>query len=168
MGFDSKPVQRSASCRSRRELSNKYILAKFGFDTSENEPSKVCPLSVSLSFIRSRDHAVLLNQPLPRTGPPRIRERIQQRQWCTVRRVKLQVRFARWLLASGKNKAKRIQFFSSPNDDNLGFWSQSHFFTSAVINVRKSGKSGGGLAKICTHFFDTRAVAFGASHAGRM
>ena len=32
-------------CRSRRELSNAYLLAKFGFDTAENEPCKVCPLS---------------------------------------------------------------------------------------------------------------------------
>ena len=32
-------------CRSRRELSNDYLLAKFGFDTAENEPCKVCPLS---------------------------------------------------------------------------------------------------------------------------
>ena len=30
-------------CRSRRELSNAYLLAKFGVDTAENEPSKVCP-----------------------------------------------------------------------------------------------------------------------------
>ena len=29
-------------CRSRRELSNEYLLAKFGFNTAENEPSKVC------------------------------------------------------------------------------------------------------------------------------
>ena len=27
-------------CRSRRELSNEYLLAKFGFDTAENEPLK--------------------------------------------------------------------------------------------------------------------------------
>ena len=33
-------------CRSRRELSNEYLLAKFGFDTAENEPCKICPLSV--------------------------------------------------------------------------------------------------------------------------
>ena len=32
-------------CRSRRELSNAYLLAKFGLDTAENEPCKVCPLS---------------------------------------------------------------------------------------------------------------------------
>ena len=35
-------MQRSALCRSRRELSNAYLLANFGFDTAENEPSKVC------------------------------------------------------------------------------------------------------------------------------
>ena len=28
-------------CRSRRELSNAYLLVKFGFDAAENEPSKV-------------------------------------------------------------------------------------------------------------------------------
>ena len=39
-------MQRSALCRSRRELSNAYLLAKFRFDTAENEPCKVCPLSV--------------------------------------------------------------------------------------------------------------------------
>ena len=38
-------MQRSALCRSRRELSNEYSLAKFGFDTAENEPCIVCPLS---------------------------------------------------------------------------------------------------------------------------
>ena len=32
-----KAVQRSALCRSRRELSNEYLLAKIGFDTAENE-----------------------------------------------------------------------------------------------------------------------------------
>ena len=30
-------MQRSALCRSRRELSNEYLLAKIGFDTAENE-----------------------------------------------------------------------------------------------------------------------------------
>ena len=35
---DFRSVQRSALCRSRRELSNEYLLAKFGFDTAENEP----------------------------------------------------------------------------------------------------------------------------------
>ena len=37
-----RAVRRSAFCRSRRELSNAYLLAKFRFDTAENEPSKVC------------------------------------------------------------------------------------------------------------------------------
>ena len=30
------------SCRSRKMLQNEYLLAKFGFDTAENEPLKVC------------------------------------------------------------------------------------------------------------------------------
>ena len=39
-------MQRSVLCRSRRELSNEYLVAKIGFDTAENELCKVCPLSV--------------------------------------------------------------------------------------------------------------------------
>ena len=34
-------MQRSALCRPRRELSNEYLLATFGFDTAENEPYQV-------------------------------------------------------------------------------------------------------------------------------
>ena len=30
------------SCRSREELSNEYLLAKFGVDRAENGPLKVC------------------------------------------------------------------------------------------------------------------------------
>ena len=41
--YDYRTVQRSALCRSRRELSNAYFLAKFGLDTAENEPCQVCP-----------------------------------------------------------------------------------------------------------------------------
>ena len=41
--WDCRAVQRSALCRSRRELSNAYLLVKFGFDTAENEPCQVCP-----------------------------------------------------------------------------------------------------------------------------
>ena len=33
-----RAVQRSALCRSRQELTNAYLLAKFRFDTAENEP----------------------------------------------------------------------------------------------------------------------------------
>ena len=36
-------MQRSALCRSRRELSNAYLLANFGIDTAENEPCQVLP-----------------------------------------------------------------------------------------------------------------------------
>ena len=59
-------------CRSRRELSNAYFLAKFGFDTAENEPFQVCPLSayrsprfgtlgtVVLEFSRGRKRKLIL------------------------------------------------------------------------------------------------------------
>ena len=45
-------IRFSALCRSRRELSDAYLFAKFGFDTAENEPCKVCPLS-AYRFFRS-------------------------------------------------------------------------------------------------------------------
>ena len=41
--WDYRAVQRSALCRSRREPSNAYLVAKFGLDTAENEPRQVCP-----------------------------------------------------------------------------------------------------------------------------
>ena len=36
-------MQRSALCRSWRELSNAYLLVKFGVDTAEKEPCRVRP-----------------------------------------------------------------------------------------------------------------------------
>merc|ERR1712159_588803 len=47
LGFESKTVKRSALCRSRRELSNEYLLAKIGFDTAENEPCEVHKFELS-------------------------------------------------------------------------------------------------------------------------
>ena len=37
---DWRAVKRSGLRRSRRELSNEYMVAKIGFDTAENEPEK--------------------------------------------------------------------------------------------------------------------------------
>ena len=51
---DLRAVQRSASCRSRRELSNAYLLAQFGFDTAENEHSpKIVEFSISIVMLNS-------------------------------------------------------------------------------------------------------------------
>ena len=65
---DSKPVQRSALCRSRRELShvpflnllfeqiansNEYLLAKFGFDTAEKRSLQSLPKQASDTQPRS-------------------------------------------------------------------------------------------------------------------
>ena len=38
----AKGAKACKSCRSRQELSNEYLLAKFGVDTAENGPLKVC------------------------------------------------------------------------------------------------------------------------------
>ena len=40
--LDSKDAKVCKSCRSRKELSNEYLLATFGVDTAENGPLKVC------------------------------------------------------------------------------------------------------------------------------
>ena len=45
-------MQSSALCRSRRELSNAYFLARFGFDASENEPCQVEPPAEPLAAHR--------------------------------------------------------------------------------------------------------------------
>ena len=46
--FDKKLILQTSLSRTRRELSNAYLLAKLGFGTAENEPSKVrCTLAAS-------------------------------------------------------------------------------------------------------------------------
>ena len=54
-------------CRSRRELSNEYLLAKIGVDTAENEPCKVCPLSVYRSprYFKTESKALSTADPEP-------------------------------------------------------------------------------------------------------
>ena len=52
-------------CRSRRELCNEYLLAKFDFDTAENEPGKVCPLSLEAS----RTSSAATRRRCPTSGP---------------------------------------------------------------------------------------------------
>ena len=70
-----KTVQRSAFCRSRRELSNASLLANFRFDTAENEPSKVCrlPLTempvVAVPCLGIVSLPAKVPQRLPRKGP---------------------------------------------------------------------------------------------------
>ena len=44
-------MQRSALCRSRRELSDAYFLAKFGFDTAKIEPYQVCPIEQCMAAV---------------------------------------------------------------------------------------------------------------------
>ena len=42
-------------CRSRREPSNAYFVAKFGLDTAENEPCRVCPINELLGAVLAED-----------------------------------------------------------------------------------------------------------------
>ena len=39
--------------RSRQALSNAYLVAKIGFDTAENEPSKVCERKFGVQFTKT-------------------------------------------------------------------------------------------------------------------
>ena len=79
-------MQRSALCRSRRELSNAYLLAKFGFDTAENEPSKVCrppPRAATTRRRRGGRPPIVRDDPgrLARSGKfDRARSRLYRRQ----------------------------------------------------------------------------------------
>ena len=56
--------------RSRRELSNALLLAKFGFDTAENEPDKVCSRPSRTFFYDLADSRPGGSQVPPRVGPP--------------------------------------------------------------------------------------------------
>ena len=71
LGFDSKTVQRSALCRSRRELSNEYLLAKIGVDTAENEPLEVWgKIQFTIHFAPRSRCARPTRRALPRRSPP--------------------------------------------------------------------------------------------------
>ena len=58
-------MQRSALCRSRRELSNEYLLAKIGVDTAENEPLEVWGENSIQYSLQSLDLADLFPQRVP-------------------------------------------------------------------------------------------------------
>ena len=66
-------MRRSAFCRYRRELSNAYLFAKVGFDTAENEPSKVCRIPLRATC-RSKALRGEPNQPAPGTRPAAYHE----------------------------------------------------------------------------------------------
>ena len=76
-------MQRSALCRSRRELSNAYLLAKIGVDTAENEPCKVCPLSVYRSP-RSPEYKPVVRD---EASPPRSQASFQEAEEKTVEKA---------------------------------------------------------------------------------
>ena len=80
-------------CRSRRELSNEYLLAKFGFGTAENEPCKVCPLSGGTAEVQ---------QPVGRQVETRKREKHERKKIPRVC-VKL-VGSSVWFLFASKGK----------------------------------------------------------------
>ena len=76
-------------CRSRRELSNAYFLAKFRFDTAENEACKVCPIEQCSSLrpdvrVECRldgallDHGAAHVRPAVQAGPEDAREEAAQ------------------------------------------------------------------------------------------
>ena len=70
--WDWRTVQRSALCRSRRQLSNEYLLAKIGFDTAEYEPLAVW--GKIFNIIHWRPYSRRLNQPRAR-GRTRVRNK---------------------------------------------------------------------------------------------
>ena len=69
-------------CRTRRELSNKYLLAKFGFDTAENEPCEVCPIGAVPIVLGAPPRAAADGPARRRAGPsaacPRARSTLER------------------------------------------------------------------------------------------
>ena len=77
-------MQRSAFCRSRRKLSNEYFLAKFGFDTAENEHRKVCDVGacrVSCSLSSGYPAGLARRSSARRPGPSTCRRK--PRAWTS-------------------------------------------------------------------------------------
>ena len=71
--WDWRTVQRSALCRSRRELSNEYLLAKIGVDTAENEPLEIwAKIQFTIHFTPYRIRIFLLR--LERFKRSRLKE----------------------------------------------------------------------------------------------
>ena len=67
-------MQRSALCRSRRELSNEYLLAKIGVDTAENEPLEVWGKIIQYySFVSLFTNVGQVLPTFPPTPPPLAR-----------------------------------------------------------------------------------------------
>ena len=55
--LDSKRAKECKLDRSRRELSNEHLVAKFGFDIAENEYSFFLPRTSSLKFAIRQFHS---------------------------------------------------------------------------------------------------------------
>ena len=116
--MDCKTVQRSALCRSRREHSNAYLLAKFGFDTAENEPCKVCPLSAyrsprSLQFYQS------LSLSLKFKGPMAVCEITDSHQTNFERLILTTSEVDSMLVASGLRRRMNNELNFPPNFERL-------------------------------------------------
>ena len=96
--WDCRAVQRTALCRSRRELSNACLLAKFGFDTAENEPCKVC-LTLLRSLKQADGDVVCLQE--VRTDCKLSKPRagfIAQKRRTGERSTKLLMNFGFWII----------------------------------------------------------------------
>ena len=123
---DSKTVQRSALCRSRRELSNEYLLAKIGVDTAENEPLEVwgkifniiqsCPYSTARSRRAAAGRAQLLANSSSTTGGiPKVEQTAPLRHgaaawawgfWTLRKSEKISSKFSNILASFAKFKCK--------------------------------------------------------------
>ena len=58
-----RAVQRSTLCRSWRELSNEYLVAKIGFDTAENEPCKRLPAQTASKYQNQNPSGIFIFWP---------------------------------------------------------------------------------------------------------
>ena len=97
-------------CRSRRELSNAYLLAKFGFDTAENEPSKICRLDEL-----ETDAASYERTGRPRRASPR-RPGSRRRPYPAFARLRIGSLEGSFSAVSKPNFASKYAFESSRRD----------------------------------------------------
>ena len=82
---DQRTVQRRALGKSRRELSNKYSLAKFGFDAAENEPYKVRKFELSGIWISTSKFRTSYLQPSLAFQASAMRILVSDSYWTEIR-----------------------------------------------------------------------------------
>ena len=122
-------------CRSRRELTNAYLLAKFRFDTAENEPSKVWPIWPSASNCSERAaHRGALGARGALRPPPEFRALGNERPKLSLKRVRKHfLCVCESMFGHKADMFGRIRMFANTYTYSLGI-----IYTCEIVSCRRN------------------------------